>query len=67
MKYFNYLMIATAAAASLLALLWPGNTVWLGDEADLLNLALDANEAGVPAARGLQGSVSVFYGAANLF
>lgn len=63
MKYFNYLMIATAAAASLLALLWPGNTVWLGDEADLLNLALDANEAGVPAARGLQGSVSVFYGA----
>ncbi len=63
MKHFNYFTIGLAICASVLALLFPGNTVWLGDEADLLNLALNANEAGELAAHGLYGSVAVAYGA----
>lgn len=51
-KKFDYFLLF-AAAATLLALLFPGDTVWLRDEAELMALALDANEAGRPALEGL--------------
>lgn len=55
-KKFDFFLLF-AAAASLLALLYPGNTVWLGDEARLMALALDANGAGRPAVQGLSGDI----------
>ena len=61
-KKFDYFLLF-AAAATLLALLHPGDTVWLRDEARLMALALDANEAGHPALHGLPGSTGVAYGA----
>ena len=61
-KKFDYFLLF-ALGATLLALLYPGDTVWLGDEARLIGFALDANEAGHPALRGLTGSIGVTYGA----
>lgn len=61
-KKFDWLLLFPLAA-TFLALLRPGDTVWLGDEAGLMALALQANEAGHPAAHGLVGSMSVAYGA----
>ena len=61
-KKFDYFLLF-AAAATLLALWYPGDTVWLRDEARLIALALDANEAGRPALHGLPGSTGVAYGA----
>ncbi|MPM90633.1 hypothetical protein SDC9_137755 [bioreactor metagenome] len=61
-KKFDWLLLFPLAA-TFLALLRPGDTVWLGDEAGLMALALQANEAGHPAAHGLVGSMGVAYGA----
>ncbi len=56
-------LLAFPLAATVLALLYPGDTVWLGDEAGLLALALQANAEGTVAVHGLTGSMGVSYGA----
>ena len=55
--------VFAAAAAAALELWLPGDIPFLRDEALLLDLALEANEAGRPAAHGLVGTLSVAYGA----
>lgn len=61
-KLVNFFGVA-AGAGILLGLLYPGDTVFLRDEALLHALALTANEAGVPASTGLTGTVGASYGA----
>jgi len=61
-KKIDWLLLP-ALAATVSALIHPGDTVWLGDEGSLMALAINANDAGVPASRGLIGSVGVAYGA----
>ena len=61
-KKIDWLLLP-ALAATVLAFIHPGDTVWLGDEGALMALAINANDAGVPAPHGLIGSVGVAYGA----
>lgn len=61
-KKIDWLLLP-ALAATVLAFIHPGDTVWLGDEGALMALAINANDAGVPASRGLIGSVGIAYGA----
>ncbi len=59
----EYFFIGLAVVAVGVEFLFPGNVPFLRDEALLIRLALDANEAGTLAPHGLTGTVGVSYGA----
>ncbi|MDR0932509.1 MAG: hypothetical protein LBM70_05745, partial [Victivallales bacterium] len=61
MKKLDYFLLFAIGACGLL-LIYPGNTVWLGDEARLTLLALEANASGLPATHGLIGATGVTHG-----
>lgn len=61
-KKIDWLLLP-ALAATVLAMLYPGDIPWLGDEGALMALAINANDAGGPASHGLIGSVGIAYGA----
>lgn len=61
-KKIDWLLLP-ALAATVWAFVHPGDTVWLGDEGALMALAINANDAGVPASHGLIGPVGIACGA----